>query len=50
MGKKTLGVKKRLAKFSNQNKRAPVWVTLRTKRRVFASPKRRNWRVTKLKV
>ena len=50
MGKKTVGVKKRLAKFLKQNRRAPVWITIKTKRKVFASPKRRNWRATKLKV
>jgi len=50
MGKKTLGVKRRLAKFLKQNRRAPVWITIKTKRKVFASPKRRNWRSTKLKV
>ncbi|HID42268.1 MAG TPA: 50S ribosomal protein L39e [Archaeoglobaceae archaeon] len=50
MGKKTIGVKKRLGKFLKQNRRAPVWITMKTKRRVFSSPKRRNWRSTKLKV
>jgi large subunit ribosomal protein L39e len=50
MGKKTAGVKFRLAKFNKQNRRAPVWVAMRTKRRVFGSPKRRHWRSTKLKV
>jgi large subunit ribosomal protein L39e len=50
MGKKTVGVKKRLAKAYKQNRRAPVWITVRTKRSVFGSPKRRHWRRTKLKV
>ncbi|AGK60108.1 LSU ribosomal protein L39E [Archaeoglobus sulfaticallidus PM70-1] len=50
MGKKTVGVKFRLAKFYRQNRRAPLWVTLKTKRRVFSSPKRRHWRRKKLKV
>ncbi len=50
MGKKTLGVKKRLGKFLKQNKRAPVWITLKTKRKVFTSPKRRFWRTKTLKV
>ncbi len=49
MGKKTVGVKKRLAKALKQNRRAPVWITIRTKRRVFASPKRRHWRRKRLK-
>ncbi|RLI71954.1 50S ribosomal protein L39e [Archaeoglobales archaeon] len=50
MGKKTVGVKKRLAKALKQNRRAPIWITLKTNRKVFASPKRRNWRMRKLKV
>jgi large subunit ribosomal protein L39e len=50
MGKKTIGVKKRLGKRLKQNRRAPVWITMKTKRTVFASPKRRNWRSTKLKI
>ena len=50
MGKKTLGVKKRLGKFLKQNRRAPVWITLKTKRKVFTSPKRRFWRAKTLKV
>ncbi len=50
MGKKTVGVKFRLAKFTKQNRRSPVWVSLKTKRRVFGSPKRRHWRTSKLKV
>ncbi|MCQ4153118.1 MAG: 50S ribosomal protein L39e [Archaeoglobales archaeon] len=50
MGKKTLGVKLRLAKALKQNVRAPVWVTIKTGRRVFGSPKRRYWRRRKLKV
>jgi len=50
VGKKTVGVKKRLGKFLKQNRRPPVWVILKTKRRVVTSPKRRFWRHTKLKV
>jgi len=50
MGKKTLGVKLRLARAIKQNVRAPVWVTMRTKRRVFGSPNRRYWRRRKLKI
>jgi len=50
MGKKTVGVKKRLAKALKQNRRAPVWITLKTNRKVFTSPKRRNWRSRKLKI
>ena len=50
MGKKTVGVKKRLAKACKQNRRAPVWITVKTNRKVFGSPKRRHWRRSKLKV
>ncbi len=50
MGKKTLGVKKRLGKAYKQNRRAPVWITMKTARRVFGSPKRRFWRRGRLKV
>ncbi len=50
MGKKTVGVKKRLAKALKQNRRAPVWITVKTKRSVFGSPKRRHWRSSRLKV
>ncbi len=50
MGKKTVGVKKRLAKFLKSNKRPPVWITIKTNRRVITSPKRRFWRHKKLKV
>ncbi len=49
MGKKTLGVKKRLARAYKQNRRAPVWITMKTARKVFGSPKRRHWRRSKLK-
>ncbi len=50
MGKKTVGVKKRLAKALNQNRRAPVWVTMKTNRRVITNPKRRHWRRTTLRI
>ena len=50
MGKKTLGVKKRLAKALKANRRPPLWITLKTKRRVVTSPARRYWRHNKLKV
>ncbi len=50
MGKKTVGVKKRLAKFLKANRRPPLWVTLKTKRRVVTSRARRFWRHNKLKV
>ncbi len=50
MGKKTVGVKKRLAKALKQNRRAPIWITIKTNRRVIDSPKRRHWRRKRLKI
>jgi large subunit ribosomal protein L39e len=50
MGKKTVGVKKRLGRFLKSNRRPPLWVTLKTNRRVVRSPKQRFWRRNKLKV
>ncbi len=44
MGKKTKGKKKRLAKATEQNRRVPVWVIMKTNRKVTTHPKRRNWR------
>jgi len=44
MSKITKGVKLRLAKAAKQNSRVPVWVILRTNRRVRTHPKRRHWR------
>ncbi len=46
---KALAKKLRLAKAAKQNRRVPVWVILRTDRKVMTHPKRRNWRRTKLK-
>ncbi|NPA47908.1 MAG: 50S ribosomal protein L39e [Thermococci archaeon] len=46
---KALAKKLRLAKAAKQNRRVPVWVILKTDRRVMTHPKRRNWRRTKLK-
>ncbi|MCS7121031.1 MAG: 50S ribosomal protein L39e [Archaeoglobaceae archaeon] len=48
MGKKTLGVKLRLARKLKQNRRPPVWVIVKTKRKVTTTPKRRHWRRSKL--
>lgn len=50
MGKKTLTKKKRLAKAERQNKRLPVFVTIRTKRGITVNSKRRNWRTDKLRI
>jgi len=46
---KNLGKKIRLAKRHNQNRPMPVWVVMRTKRKVRRNPKRYLWRRTKLK-
>lgn len=50
MGKKTVGVKRRLARFLKANRRPPLWVIIKTNRRFTRSPKQRNWRHKKLKV
>ncbi len=50
MSKKTLAKKMRLAKAERQNKRLPVFVTIRTKRKVTSNSKRRNWRTEKLRI
>ena len=42
--------KKMLAKAERQNKRLPVFVTIRTKRKVTANSQRRNWRTEKLRI
>jgi large subunit ribosomal protein L39e len=48
MGKKTFMKKKRLGKATRQNRRLPVFVALRTKRKVTQNSKRRAWRTQKL--
>lgn len=50
MSKKTKGKKLRLSKANKQNRRPPVWVILKTNRKVITHPKRRNWRRTKLRI
>jgi len=50
MGKKGLGKKMRLAKAERQNKRLPVFITIRTKRKVQSNNKKRNWRTDKLRI
>lgn len=50
MGKKSLTKKKRLARAERQNKRLPVFVTIRTKRKVQSNNSRRNWRTSKLRI
>lgn len=49
MTKKTFEKKKRLGKATRQNKRLPVFVAVRTKRKVTQNSKRRTWRTQKLK-
>ncbi|MCD6503658.1 MAG: 50S ribosomal protein L39e [Thermoplasmata archaeon] len=41
--------KLRLLKFMKQNRRPPVWVILKTNRKVTLSPAMRHWRRSKLK-
>lgn len=41
--------KRRLIKAGKQSQPVPVWVVVKTGRRVRANPKRRNWRRSKLK-
>lgn len=50
MGKKSWMKKMRLAKAHRQNKRLPVFVTIRTKRRLQMNPNRRDWRTDKLRL
>ena len=47
---KPLGRKLRLARALKSNSSVPAWVVLKTNRRVRMTPKRRHWRVSKLKV
>ncbi|MCD6380996.1 MAG: 50S ribosomal protein L39e [Candidatus Odinarchaeota archaeon] len=46
---KPLGKKLRLARALKQNRPVPIWVMLRTNRNVRTHPKRRRWRVTRIK-
>lgn len=43
-------VKSRLGKKLKQNRRIPIFVVAKTKRRVTTNRKRRNWRTKKLKI
>jgi len=47
---KPLGKKLRLAKAAKSNQPVPVWVSVKTLRKVRFNLKRRNWRRSKLKV
>jgi large subunit ribosomal protein L39e len=50
MSRKSKGLKIRLAKACEQNRRVPAWVMMKTKRAVASHPKRRTWRRSTLKV
>jgi len=41
-------LKRILAKANRTNKRVPLWVMIKTNRRVSSNPKQRNWRHKKL--
>lgn len=42
-------MKERLNKKVKQNRRVPAWVMIRTNRQFLHHPKRRSWRMSKLK-
>ncbi|MEW5996893.1 MAG: 50S ribosomal protein L39e [Candidatus Micrarchaeota archaeon] len=50
MGKKSGLKKRRLAKAGRQNRRMPIFVTVRTKRKVLWNNRRREWRTSKLRI
>ncbi|MBU0586638.1 50S ribosomal protein L39e [Candidatus Micrarchaeota archaeon] len=50
MTKKTHGKKMRLAKAGRKNRRLPVFVAIRTKRKVTVNRNRRAWRTQKLRI
>ena len=50
MSKLTKARKIRLEKATQQNRRVPAWVMIKTKRNVVSHPCRRNWRRSTLKV
>lgn len=47
--KKHLNYKLKLAKKTKQNRIVPLWAILKTNRRVRTHPKRRSWRMSKIK-
>jgi large subunit ribosomal protein L39e len=47
---KPLAKKLRLAKAGKQNRRVPLWVMLKTSRKVRVHPKMRQWKRNKVKV
>ncbi|MEK6982238.1 MAG: 50S ribosomal protein L39e [Candidatus Micrarchaeota archaeon] len=50
MGNKTLIKKSKLAKAERQNRRLPLFVTIRTKRKVGFNRIKRTWRTDKLRI
>jgi len=50
MGKKSALKKARLGKAGKQNRRMPVFVTVRTKRKVLWNNRKREWRTSKLRI
>lgn len=46
---KPAAMKARLNKKIKQNRRVPAWVMIKTNRQVVRHPKRRSWRMGKLK-
>ena len=46
---KAPAMKARLNKLVKQNRRVPAWVMMRTNRQFLRHPKRRSWRMTRLK-
>ncbi len=50
MGRKSLSKKKRLGKAIRKNRRIPMFVVIRTKRKVSQNRNRRDWRTDKLRI
>ena len=48
--RKSSELKKKLAKALTQNRRLPVFVIARTKKKVSRNPKARHWRHRKMKI
>ncbi|MDP6626308.1 MAG: 50S ribosomal protein L39e [Candidatus Undinarchaeales archaeon] len=42
--------KLRYARYARQNKRVPLWVVVKTRRRVRDHPKRHHWRISNAKI
>ncbi len=49
MKEKTTSVKQQLSKALRQNRRIPLFVIAKTKRKISRNSKTRNWRVKKIK-